>query len=163
MNKIVLLFILIITATGCGDKKEPESISLEPASDGSQLVLLAYEDTEFKDALILKMKELLEKDGITVRVGTHSNAGFAVSDPSVFDAIFISNSGVNSQVRPWITSWIEDHKAHKDIILLHTTQNSTWDVSAQVDTVTSASDINGVEKLAVEYADKLKAIYSTTP
>ncbi|MBN2685111.1 MAG: hypothetical protein JXR40_07515, partial [Pontiellaceae bacterium] len=134
--------------------------SQEPAPEGSKLVLLAYEDTAFKNALILKMEELLKKDGITVRVGKHSNAGLPVSDPSAFDAIFISNSGVNSQVRPWISSWIEDHKAYKDIILLHTTQNSTWNVNAQVDVVTSASDINSVEKLAAEYTDKLKAIYS---
>ncbi|NLX25392.1 MAG: hypothetical protein GXY61_05445 [Lentisphaerae bacterium] len=163
MNKMFLLFVLIITATGCGEKKEPDAVSQEPAPEGSKLVLLAYEDTEFKDALILKMKELLEKDEIVVRIGKHNSAGLAVSNPSVFDAIFISNSGVNSQVRPWITAWIEDHKAYKDVILLHTSQNSAWSVNALVDTVTSASDINSVEKLAAEYTDKLKAIYSKNP
>lgn len=161
----LLLFVaLFLLATGCsgtGDKS-PQTRATVLAT-GENQVLLAYEETRFKNALIDRMKSLLEGSGFSVTVVRHSEAGFAPGDVSACRAVFITSSGVNSKVRPWITQWLEQNRPLGKIVLLHVTQKSDWKVSAEVDTVTSASAVDDVERLASEYVDRLKKIMTPAP
>ena len=117
-------------------------------------VLLAWEKTRFKQALIEEMAKQLEAQGYAVTRAMHSKKGLA-QKAADYDAVFITNSGVYSKVRPWITKWLEANKAHAARILLHTTQTSDWKVEAKVDAVTSASKKADVKRMAADYVARL--------
>ena len=146
MRKLFLLcIILLAAAVSYGQEVEKPR------------VLLAFEKTLFKTQLIDAMKKELEQAGCEVTVIEHSKKGLVASADD-YDAIFITNSGVNSKVRPWITEWLDGSRDHKDRILLHTTQTRDWKVLAEVDAVTSASSRKNVNALAAEYTERLKKI-----
>lgn len=126
------------------------------AGNQKKKILLAYETTEFKTDLVKKMKSLLEKDTIEVRVIEHSKGALDKENPGDYGAIFISNSGVNSQVRPWINDWISKNEKYSSRIILHTTQTHDWKVEVSVDAVTSASNKRDGKRLAAEYVKMLK-------
>ncbi len=118
-------------------------------------VLLAFEQTRFKSALVEAMRQRLQEAGMRVTVAQHTSKGLDAKAAD-FDAIFISNSGANSRVRPWIVEWLAANKAHQGKILLHTTQTRDWKVQADVDAVTSASSQDRVDDLAARYVQRLK-------
>ncbi len=125
----------------------------------SQVILLAYEKTRFKTGLMEEMKKNLENEGFTVEILEHSKGGLDNIDTDRYAAIFITNSGVNSKVRPWVSKWISESGA-KDKILLHTTQRSDWKVETDVDAVTSASERKNISAFAREYTERIKALIS---
>jgi len=120
-------------------------------------VALAYEETRFKKLLIDELQRLLVKKGVEVVVVEHSEKGLNIPDPSIYGAVFISNSGVRSKVRPWILQWLAKNKDYGDKVLLHVTQRRNWSVDAGVDAVTSASKKSDVKALAADYAAKIIA------
>ena len=168
------LVFAVLLLWGCGSREQTPAAAAPDTPAGSEVpaepqapagpaagtILLAYEKTPFKEALIMNMQALLEAEKFTVTTVEHSDKGLE-ADAGGYAAVFITNSGVQSRVRPWITAWLEANKDHKDKILLHTTQKSHWKVSAIADTVTSASAEADVEKLAADYAARLKAICQT--
>ncbi len=116
-------------------------------------ILLCLEETRFKSSLITEMKTNLENQGYAVTVLDHSKKEFQDVDPSDYSAVFITNSGVNSKVRPWVVEWV--NKYENNNILVHTTQAKNWKVELRVDAVTSASKKSLVKTLANDYVSKL--------
>lgn len=146
-TSLCLVFMFAVTLFG-NDLKKPEK---------SPRVLLAFEQTRFKSELIEEMKKQLAKAEIEIVVKEHSKEGLAAKAAD-FDAIFITNSGVRSQVRPWIIEWLAENNKQKDRILLHTTQTSGWKINVEVDAVTSASSRGEVKQLATDYVNRIKKI-----
>ena len=144
--------LCVTTATADGEAK----------GQGKGRVLLAWEKTRFKESLIDEMEELLVAQEFEVVKAEHSKKGLDKSAAD-FDAVFITNSGVHSKVRPWISEWLEKNKAQSDRILLHTTQTRNWKVEAVVDSVTSASSRADVESLAATYVKRLTKIAKESP
>lgn len=140
------------------------SIYAQDSTDNIQKkkVLLAYEQTEFKAALIKQMVSILKKDSIESVVIEHSNGALDKENPANYGAIFISNSGVNSQIRPWVVEWLKKYEMYSSIIILHTTQTSNWKVETTVDAVTSASIKNKVKSLAAKYVEMIKKRLNST-
>lgn len=118
-------------------------------------VLLASESTRFKNALIDELESLFTQQGAKVVKTDHSRDSWNTINAAGFDAVFISNSGVNSKVRPWVEEWLKNNKNASATVLLHTTQTRDWAVSVEVDSVTSASTIRDVKKLAAEYHKRI--------
>jgi hypothetical protein len=125
-------------------------------------VLLAWEKTDFKQALVEEMERLLTQQGCEVTKALHSKRG-PEAKAADFDAVFITNSGVHSKVRPWITEWLAANKDQAGRILLHTTQTSGWKVIADVDAITSASSKGDVKALAADYAARIGRILPPAP
>ena len=128
-------------------------------------VLLSFEDTKFKNALIKEMKKRLEKDGITVVVVNHTNGGtLADYTATDFNAVFITNSGINSKVRPWVLEWLKKNEQVASRIILHTTQIRKWEVNTpvKVDAITSASANSKLKSLAAEYIIRLKSLIKSS-
>lgn len=125
-------------------------------------VLLAWEKTDFKQALVEEMERLLTQQGYEVTKVLHAKRGLAAKAAD-FDAVFITNSGVNSKVRPWITEWLAVNKAEAGQILLHTTQTRDWKVVADVDAVTSASIKGDVKAVAADYVARIGKILAPAP
>lgn len=129
------------------------------AADNAR-VLLVSEKTRFKDALIDEMETGLKADGFTVVRALHSKDGFGDHAAGDYDAVFVTNSGVRSEVRPWVVDWLTKNREQASRILLHTTQTKDWTVELDVavDGVTSASSIGDVKKLAAAYVQRLSAL-----
>ncbi len=139
--------------------------SAEDTTTNKNSVLLSFEDTKFKSALIKEMKKHLEKDGITVVVVDHTDSiSLAKYTATNFNAVFITNSGVNSQIRPWVVDWLNANENAASRIILHTTQIRDWEVKppVKVDAITSASAANKVKSLAAEYITRLKSIIKSS-
>lgn len=150
MGRSLFAFILVL-ASGLTIYAQ-DSIS----SNQKRKVLLAYERTEFKAALIEEMAAILKKDSIASTVIEHSKGALNKEDPSNYGAIFISNSGVNSQLRPWISEWLRKNEKYSTKTILHTTQTRDWKVETSVDAVTSASKKKEVKNLAAQYVEMIK-------
>lgn len=123
-------------------------------SAGSR-VLIAMEQTPFKKKLINKMKALLENRNMRITMVKDSEKEIRQYKAADYDLVFITNSGVWSKVRPWITEWIDANKADSAKILLHTTKKLKWQEDVYVDAVSSASSKKLADKLAEDYVNKL--------
>lgn len=130
---------------------------LSIAAQSKGTILIATEKTGFKDALAAEMEALLSNAGYTVVTARHSKGAIDKYRAADYAAVFITNSGVNSKVRPWVTKWIENNGSSGAYILLHTTQIREWKVETTVDAVTSASTKGEVKNLARDYADRIRA------
>ena len=137
------------------------SVLAQDSNPDQHSVLLAYENTRFKRSLIKEMQKQLEDRDVSVTVVRHSSRGLEIEESSQYSAIFITNSGVNSEIRPWIVEWLNENRDFN--ILLHTTQTRSWEPQTKVDAVTSASTVSDAEKLALKYVEKLIKLYSETP
>jgi hypothetical protein len=143
---IVGLVILALAAGVAGaEKKETKQLQ-------RRTVLLAYEHTPFKKSLMDEMAANLGKQGVEAVVLDHTRGRLDREDASAYGAVFISASGVNSQVRPWIREWLGKQTGSFARIILHVTQTRNWKVEAPVDSVTSASAPKEVGQLAARYA-----------
>jgi hypothetical protein len=118
-------------------------------------VLIAMEQTEFKKRLVNAMKPLLERRGMQVTIVEDSKHELNNFKASEFDLVFITNSGVWSKVRPWVTEWIDNNRADTAKILLHTTKKLKWQEHVYVDAVSSASSNAMAQRLAEDYVAKL--------
>jgi hypothetical protein len=127
----------------------------EPEKPDAARVLIAMEQTEFKKKLVNAMKPLLEQRGMQVTIVKDSENELNKLKASEYDLVFITNSGVWSKVRPWITEWIDKNRADSAKILLHTTKKLKWQEHVYVDAVSSASSNTMVQRLAEDYVAKL--------
>ena len=118
---------------------------------GSVTILLASESTRFKNSLINELETLFTGEGYKIEKVDHSGDNWNKIKADDYDAVFISNSGVNSRVRPWVQGWLNNNRNSSAYILLHTTQTRDWTVSVDVDSVTSASAMRDVKQLAAVY------------
>lgn len=115
-------------------------------------VLVAIEPTEFKTALAKEIVAKLEKESLEVVLVEEHKKEIEKHSAANYDAVFISNSGVSSKVRPWIAKWIENNSEHKDKIILHTTKTRDWTEQVTgVDMVSSASKKSDVSLFTKEY------------
>jgi len=155
---IIFLFSINLQAETKEVKKSvaDENVETVNSAEKSPLrILLAMEKTKFKQKLIASMKEILEEQSVEVTVLKNHKKEISEISAEKFDAVFITNSGVRSKVRPWIVEWLEVNNAYSDKILLHTTQTKDWEVKVSVDAVTSASLKNNIDETAQEYVDLL--------
>ena len=143
---IVGLVILALAAVVADAEKK------ETKHHQKRTVLLAYENTPFKKSLMDEMAANLGKQGVEAVVVEHTGGRLDREDASAYGAVFISASGVNSQVRPWIREWLGKQAGSSSRIILHVTQTRNWKVEAPVDSVTSASAPKEVGQLAARYA-----------
>lgn len=132
------------------------AISVSLFAQKQKPILLAYESTPFKNKLIVEMKKILTKQGYKVSTLDHSKGALDTVSVQSYGAVFITNSGVNSALRPWVNSWVNKNSTAP--IVLHTTQNSKWEVKTKVDAVTSASKPKEIPTLAVTYTNKIIAL-----
>ncbi len=124
---------------------------------GDKRILIAFEPTRFKKALVEEMIALLNDGSATLKVVNHMKKGLEGQDASDFDVVFITNSGATAKVRPDVSRWVEAN-GHPDNVIVHTTQRTRWTPQLQVDSVTSASLKKGreTEALAVDFVQRIR-------
>lgn len=147
MKSLIIVSILATLVLSVNAQEAPKPANLK--------VLLVMEQTDFKSALIDKIKTLLEQQQAQITIVKDSEKKIQPFKASDYDLVFITNSGVMSKVRPWITDWLDKNRADSSKILLHTTKKLVWQEAVTVDAVSSASSKKLVPALAQEYVQRL--------
>jgi hypothetical protein len=127
--------------------------------DSETRIVLAYEETRFKNRLMDQLVDLLNDGEVFIQVVDHKDGGLDGISASDYDVIYITNSGATAKVRPWVSAWLRANGNDPDNVIVHTTQTTRWTPRVQVDSVTSASygNSNDIEELAEELSDQIKA------
>ncbi len=121
-------------------------------------VLIATEPTEFKNALVTEIVKMLTDGNTYIKIVNHADKGLDTVDPRTFDAVLITNSGATAKVRPWVMTFLNRVASYDDNIILHTTQITIWTPPVQVDSVTSASDIGGIRRVAIDLVGRVRKL-----
>lgn len=137
----------------------PLSAAEEYGEERAPQVLLASEQTSFKNALVSSLIAQLE-DKVYLRVVDHNRGELSGETASDYDAIIIINSGVNSQVRPRVSAWLKEVSDTEKIILLTTYRDLGWSprYPAGVDSITSPSRKDEVRKLVNVIVTKVRLL-----
>ncbi|MDC7220583.1 MAG: hypothetical protein PQJ59_11675 [Spirochaetales bacterium] len=124
---------------------------------GKGKILIAFEKTRFKSALVEGLVEKLEGEGYYLNVVNHQKDGLEGVNPADYDGVFITNSGVTAKVRPVVSEWLAE-KGQPAHVLVHTTQRNDWTPAVEVDSITSASfkKQDDIDRLVEEYAALIK-------
>jgi len=146
-NLLVLGFILL-TSFSVYAEGTREAVAPIGSPSFSRKVLIATEATQFKDALVKKLVELLTDGKTYIQVIDHSGDGLIGVDPRQYGAVLVINSGAQAQVRPWVLSWLKSIAAYDANVILLTTQITVWNPPVKVDSVTSASSMPDLDKIA---------------
>lgn len=150
---IVLLLLMFLT-TGLAFANR-----IEGNPNGRYRVLIATESTPYKNQLINTLIERLSDGNVMIQVVDHQRGGLANLDPRDFNAVFISNSGVQAMVRPAVMNWLNSVSAHDDNVILHTTQINNWTPPVQVDSVTSASSRGNINRLTDDLVQRIRRFF----
>lgn len=132
----------------------------EYGSDGDDSrILLAYEKTSFKNALVKELVDQLKGMGY-LRVVDHNRGELDDENDAEYDAIVIINSGVNSRVRPRVSSWLNTAQNPRKIILLTTYRDRGWKPKypSGVDGISSPSRKDAVDNLVKEITEKVQRL-----
>jgi hypothetical protein len=127
--------------------------------NGRYKVLIATESTSYKNQLVEVLIKKLNDGNVSITVVDHMNGGLKGVDPTLFNAVFITNSGAQAKVRPEVMNWLRSVKAIDDNVILHTTQTTNWRPPVEVDSITSASQRNNIEKLSDDIVTRIRVFF----
>ena len=132
--------------------------------DSKKKILLAYEKTTFKERFINALVKSLNDEKTYIKIVEHTknkkNNELDSEDPTKYTAVFITNSGVGSRIRPWVNAWLKQFEENNKNILLHTTKEKEWQTNVKVDSISSASFVTQIKSLVAEVTAKINKIAS---
>ena len=161
MTKYFFLFSMLIGLFfTVGDIPAGGSGETQQAGDPSSArrVLIATENTQFKNSLVKKIVELLDDGKTYIKIVDHSKKGLEGEDPAAYSAVFITNSGASARVRPAVMNWLDSIGGKDKNVILHTTQITVWDPPVKVDSITSASSMTDLEPIAKKLTEKIRRL-----
>lgn len=127
--------------------------------DSTRKVLIATEPTRYKNRMIRQLIDKLD-DGQTLIVEVnHADGGLSGVDPQDYNAIFITNSGAQAMVRPWVMEWLASVAPNDENVVLHTTQITDWDPPVEVDSITSASNMRNIDSITDDIVQRLEEFF----
>ncbi len=132
------------------------------SATASTQILIASESTRFKKQLVKELVSALDKRNTYLRVIDHRKKELDQERASDYSAVVIINSGVNSQVRPWVSEWLRSANPRSNIILLTTYRDTGWEPKYPngVDSITSPSKTNDAPNVARTIARRVEQIVS---
>lgn len=154
---VVTTILLAAVAAGtayAGGSREAGSPVGNP--DATRRVLIAAEYTRFKEALVEELVNQLNDGNTYIKVIDHSKDELNGVDPREWSSVLITNSGARAQVRPNVVGWLQSIAAYDDNVVLHTTQINDWTPQVQVDSVTSASSMGDLNRIADSLLERVR-------
>jgi hypothetical protein len=122
-------------------------------------ILIATENTRYKRRLIDTLIEKLDDGSVYITLVDHKRKELTGMDPRNFKAVFITNSGAQAKVRPWVVEWLNEVSSYDDNVLIHTTQITDWDPPVEVDSITSASNNSNIDDLTDDIVRRLREFF----
>jgi hypothetical protein len=132
--------------------------------DAQRRVLIATQHSEFKDAVLSRVTDLLEQEGYFIRVVGLED--LAHQSGETYGAIVIINSYWFWQIDGEASDFIDrvDEKKQEKIILLTTVGEEIWNPGrGNVDTISSASLMSKVDSISEELIEKIQILVGPSP
>jgi len=160
-HKIYVLFLLFfaIYISGCATK--PIATTTIGAIDGRDRVLIATQGSKFKDAVVSRVVEDLEKNDLYIEITNLS----ALTNRSTeeFKAIVIINSykyfSFNKHVRNFLEN-TNDYDQEKIVLLATAGSPHRMNKGKEVDAISSASKIDDVDNVSMDIVQRVSSIIS---
>jgi hypothetical protein len=127
--------------------------------DARKRVLIAAQQSEFKDAVVSRVTDGLEQEGCFIKVIGLENLAHESGEP--YGAIVIINSYWFWQIDGDASDFIDsvDEKEQEKIILLTTVGEEIWNPGrGNVDTISSASVMSKVDSISEELIEKIQIL-----
>jgi len=120
-------------------------------------VLLAYEPTRFKNQLVEAVVEGLQEEDFYIKTVLHNKNELRGESTEDYDAVIVINSGVNSRVRPKVSSWLSSLEETEKVVLLTTYRDLGWEPKYPdgVDSITSPSKRSDIPEVRDEIIEKV--------
>ena len=130
------------------------------SAEAERRVLIATEKTSFKSKLVEELVSVLEDDMGYLRVVDHRKKGLDEERAADYSAVVVINSGVNSQVRPWVASWLKGADVRENIILVTTYRDKGWSprYPEGVDSISTPSRKADVQDLVRDIRARVNAV-----
>ncbi|SHK39505.1 hypothetical protein SAMN02745216_03386 [Desulfatibacillum alkenivorans DSM 16219] len=155
MRFYAALAVLLLLAAGCGPKRV-SSVRYGSPSAGSK-VLLATEDTEFKNTILKNVVKSYEGQDVFIQV--ESVPALDKINAEDFDAVVLINTCMAWRVEPEIEAFIKKTADKQKIVLLTTTGDPDLNIEAPgVDSVTSASRMENADHVSQKIIGKINRI-----
>jgi hypothetical protein len=159
--KIYVPFLLLFSvySTGCATK--PITTTTIGVIDGRDKVLIATQKSEFKEAVVSKVIEDLEKNDLYIEISDLSE--LAKKSAKEYEAIVIINSykyfNFNKHVRNFLEN--TDKLEQKKVVLLSTAGTPKWaDKGEELDAMSTASKIDEVDNVSMNIVQRVNSILS---
>ncbi len=159
MKKFLLYLILIsITLLACGKR-----IELIEFGDKNQTnrVLIATQQSDFKDSIVSKIMELLKEDNCYIKVIDLNDWENEI--PEDYKSIIIIGAVKMGKLNSNADKFIETIQQKEKIILLASTNSGKWKSKMEIDSITSASEIIKVDSIAQNITDKIREHLISSP
>lgn len=144
-----------LSSTGCGSRVATKSIA---AADCRARLLIATMDSEFKNAVVSKVAQTLDKDRVCIKIIDVEDLAAAKTE-AFFAIVLITNYQffrMDGEVRGFIEK--ADPARKKKLVLLTTAGTpSTVSEVPEVDAITAASKPADVAAVAGQIVDKVRA------
>ena len=130
------------------------------SEDTDRRILIASENTAFKNRLVSDLIDELD-DGVTyIRLIDHMAGELIDEDPNDYGAVLVINSGVGARVRPWVTAWMDSAAQDTEHVILLTTQRTRWTprVDRHIDSMTSASMTMLIDDLSEDLVRRIEQL-----
>lgn len=128
-----------------------------PASE--KRVLVASRSSEFKDAVVERLRQGLRDDAAYVKfVGLDD---LEQEDGAKYDAVVLINTCIAWGFDPKVDGFLKRQKQQEHIVVLTTSGNGTWTPKAEgraFDAVATASEKADIDKVADRILEKVQAI-----
>ena len=154
MNKILLMLVLFaapLLSLGAHGEDGAEHVGH---------VLVATEKSAFKNALVEELAASFASSDYEVTLVEDSRKELGDYYAGDFDAVVVINAGVNSQVRPWVSSWLAEVEDTERVVLVTTYRDLGWEpiYPEGVDSITTPSKKSDVSELVNQIANKVEEI-----
>ncbi|MFH1981741.1 MAG: hypothetical protein ABIL58_07850 [Pseudomonadota bacterium] len=152
------LGMAVILAAGCAPKAV-KTISFG-TDTAAKRVLIATEQSDFKDAVISSVTGAL--DPATVHVKVIDIKRLSAEAPASYDAVILINTVYAWQMNKQAAAFLKNDTARQRVILLSTANGEDWEAGIDgVDAITSASEAAKVPAVSAAVSARLQRILAT--
>ncbi len=164
MQKRTLFFVMVlsvaIASTGCAVRAIKSTETGDPKAE--KRVLIATQRSEFKEAVVSRVLEVLERDMCYVKV---IDLKELEREPAgSYDAVVVVNTCKAWSLSQRASSFVKQFPYKERVVLLTTAGGGDWmPKSVEVDAITSASKAYKVDPVADEIFGKVHKILNPEP
>jgi uncharacterized membrane protein len=147
------LILLSLVVWGCASPLV-ETTESRPVAVPKSRVLIATQNTKFKQEVVSEIRNALNNHSIFIKVVDVKNLRFEGTRD--FSAVVIINRALAGRPDPRVESYIDNEPQKNKIIILTTGILDAWKPDTEgVDAMTSASVISKSDKIAIKIVSKV--------
>ena len=147
------LIFLSLVVWGCASSPV-ETTESRPVAVSKSKVLIATQNTTFKQEVVSEIRNALNNNSIYIKVVDVKNLRYQGTQD--FSAVVIINRALAGRPDPRVEIYIDNQPQKNKVIILTTGILDAWKPDAEgVDAMTSASVINKSDKIAKKIVSKI--------